>query len=545
MTGLVMSGQDLFRAVVIEALGDYKAGYALQPITEVARLEGPLQDDAVLAIGKIGDKRGLAVLAALQRTAPRNLQPSIAAAICLLGSNCGSHVSYLATRSKFAIANPGFQELLRAAAGGLAGARDCRQPRTRRRCCSSAAVRPAIRSARRSPWRSGRVALRNTPLMLKVLGIAEGARAGDRAAARGVRHARRGPRRGTVLRRGAPRLLGGGRRIAWRAGSPTRSSSGWSSESETADRPPPRADRGLQDNLASTSTPATKSSGASVRWPSGPSRPACCPTSARSAGCSRCRRPALRGSGARRQRRRRRHEAARRLHDRHPRHDRPRSRQPLRQRHPRPGRAAAVLPRLPRDRPARSGRGRADRRGPGGGVPRERLRAARRRNRGDARLLRRRRIRRRRLHRRRGRTRAVDRWAEHSSRRPADRPAVLRPAHQRLFAGAADRVRRRGADDVDDVVPELGTTDRRGAAAAASQLPAGDRAAARHRPHQGMAHITGGGITDNLPRILPDGLGAVIDRQRLDACRRSSSGCSGPATCRTTTCCARSTWESA
>ncbi len=29
---------------------------------------------------------------------------------------------------------------------------------------------------------------------------------------------------------------------------------------------------------------------------------------------------------------------------------------------------------------------------------------------------------------------------------------------------------------------------------------------------RGLAHITGGGITDNLPRIFPPGLGAVIRR---------------------------------
>ncbi len=32
----------------------------------------------------------------------------------------------------------------------------------------------------------------------------------------------------------------------------------------------------------------------------------------------------------------------------------------------------------------------------------------------------------------------------------------------------------------------------------------------------GIAHITGGGITDNLPRILPDGLGAQIDCSEWD-----------------------------
>jgi phosphoribosylformylglycinamidine cyclo-ligase len=31
---------------------------------------------------------------------------------------------------------------------------------------------------------------------------------------------------------------------------------------------------------------------------------------------------------------------------------------------------------------------------------------------------------------------------------------------------------------------------------------------------KGMAHITGGGITDNLPRTLPKGLGAEIDRTK-------------------------------
>ena len=64
-------GEDFFRSAVIEALGDYKAQYAFDALTAVAKLDGPLQDDAALALGKIGDKRALETLAALQRTAPR------------------------------------------------------------------------------------------------------------------------------------------------------------------------------------------------------------------------------------------------------------------------------------------------------------------------------------------------------------------------------------------------------------------------------------------------------------------------------------------
>jgi HEAT repeat protein len=115
----VTRGQDFFRSAVIEALGDYKAQYAVDALTTVAKLEGPLQDDAALALGKIGDKRALETLAAIQRTAPRPTQPSIAAAICLLGVNCESHVGYLVDAMKFSDKNEGFQELLRGAASGL------------------------------------------------------------------------------------------------------------------------------------------------------------------------------------------------------------------------------------------------------------------------------------------------------------------------------------------------------------------------------------------------------------------------------------------
>jgi hypothetical protein len=74
----------------------------------------------VVAIGRIGDKRGLETLIGLQKTAPRNVQPSVATAICLLGVNCSSHQGYLIDTLKFAIGTPGFQDLLRPTAHGLA-----------------------------------------------------------------------------------------------------------------------------------------------------------------------------------------------------------------------------------------------------------------------------------------------------------------------------------------------------------------------------------------------------------------------------------------
>ena len=165
-------GEDFFRSAVIEALGDYKAAYASEALVAVAKLDGPLQDDAALALGKIGDKRALETLAMLQRTAPRQTQPTIAAAICLLDVNCSSHENYLIETLKFANSNPnlGFQELLRGAAAGLgalavAGGHD-----------EAVEALFEIGIPSHDPTRApvslalGTIALRNTALMLSVLG---------------------------------------------------------------------------------------------------------------------------------------------------------------------------------------------------------------------------------------------------------------------------------------------------------------------------------------------------------------------------------------
>lgn len=112
-------GQDFFRSTVIDALGEHKAVYAIPTLLAIARQDGPLQDDAVIALGRIGDKKSLDVIAAQQRSAPRERQPALAAAICLLGVNCGSHEPFLVQTIDFTIKNPGFQDLVRSAATGL------------------------------------------------------------------------------------------------------------------------------------------------------------------------------------------------------------------------------------------------------------------------------------------------------------------------------------------------------------------------------------------------------------------------------------------
>jgi HEAT repeat protein len=164
----VARGEDFFRSAVIEALGDYKAGYAYDAITAVAKLDGPLQDDAAIALGKIGDKRAVETLSALQGSAPRVRQPPLAAGICLLDVNCASHEGYLIETLRFD-QNPGYQDLLRGAAAGLGAL--AIQGRAE---AADALFRIGIPS--RDPTRApialalGATALRNTALMLSILG---------------------------------------------------------------------------------------------------------------------------------------------------------------------------------------------------------------------------------------------------------------------------------------------------------------------------------------------------------------------------------------
>ena len=116
---LVLRGDDFFRGSAIEALGDYGAAFALPDIVQVARIDGPLQDDAITAIGRIGDQTQVNALVELQGTAPAHLQPTIAASLCLLDRACAETEAYLRQTLTFAAESEGFQKLLRGAVHGL------------------------------------------------------------------------------------------------------------------------------------------------------------------------------------------------------------------------------------------------------------------------------------------------------------------------------------------------------------------------------------------------------------------------------------------
>ena len=161
-------GLDFFRSTVIEALGDYRIAAAVPKLTEIAKIEGPLQDDAATALGKIGDKNSLGTLASLQQSAPKEAQPALAAAICLLGTTCSAHIGYLEKTLTFADTYPGYQDLLRGASAGLGNiARQGNEGVLKTLFDVGIPSQDPVRAP--VTLAIGLVALRNTPLMLKTL----------------------------------------------------------------------------------------------------------------------------------------------------------------------------------------------------------------------------------------------------------------------------------------------------------------------------------------------------------------------------------------
>jgi HEAT repeat protein len=116
---LVERGEDFFRSAAIVALGEARASFAVDSIRAVAKFDGPLQEDAILALGRVGEKALLPELAALQRDAPPERRPAIAAAVCMLGLDCEAQYRYLVELLKFSTGDRDAR-MLRASARALA-----------------------------------------------------------------------------------------------------------------------------------------------------------------------------------------------------------------------------------------------------------------------------------------------------------------------------------------------------------------------------------------------------------------------------------------
>ena len=114
-------GQSYFRGAVIEALGDHRALYAVDSLIPLIAEDGPFRDDALLALGKIGDRRVIQPLRQLQRDSDAKIQPIVSAAACLLDVGCDGQLSYIVDTLRYGIelSNENNQELIRNASIAL------------------------------------------------------------------------------------------------------------------------------------------------------------------------------------------------------------------------------------------------------------------------------------------------------------------------------------------------------------------------------------------------------------------------------------------
>jgi len=92
-------------------------------LNSVAAIDGPLQDDAVLALGRIGDRRAVPTLASLTN-APQEVTPALQAAQCLLGDNCAARINWLMQTARSSGASPETARAAVAALGAVASQGD-------------------------------------------------------------------------------------------------------------------------------------------------------------------------------------------------------------------------------------------------------------------------------------------------------------------------------------------------------------------------------------------------------------------------------------
>ena len=108
-------GLDLFRSAVIDALGRHHATYAVAAIAPLATMDGPLQTDALLALGRIGGDTARATLDAVMPP-PGEAAVVLRTARCLAGESCAEQIAALAAAARSTSAAP---PVIQAAVGGL------------------------------------------------------------------------------------------------------------------------------------------------------------------------------------------------------------------------------------------------------------------------------------------------------------------------------------------------------------------------------------------------------------------------------------------
>ena len=114
-------GLDFFRSAVIDALGRHHATYAVDAVAALATLEGPLQDDAVLALGRTGGTRASAALGAVPSPAP-DVVPTVRAARCIIGDGCDASIAAFVESAARAGTPPAVLRATVAALGAVAAA---------------------------------------------------------------------------------------------------------------------------------------------------------------------------------------------------------------------------------------------------------------------------------------------------------------------------------------------------------------------------------------------------------------------------------------